>query len=688
MLGNDLSELCLDEKVEETIRVLSAVSRQPIVGLSKTPPRYDGKVADVIPFELRFSLGDEYHVRVWQNIERDEKLNRFKYYPNYGYELKDKDGKVIGSKEFIRAQSFTPQEMRSDPSAIEEEMMGIMRHSMGGIDTETPFMDFERYSVGGLETDMGESYFDSVYLRMMCHMKERGFEMPPILSKDGAVKEAMYKGDVDTVREMLDLKLAEVERSYHEGCLVHAKEEAKAILELANTKRMQRDKTVPLIEKFSYMDHITIPGGNGNQKYNILVVEDFGSTPRDHQGTLERLSQKVASELAKKGNYGGTNVFGTVNLPECIELCETGQIHAILMDGGHFSLGLAQQELESIGCSIDVSHPNTGLNTLRSGYDEKKAWKGMIYDVIEAAGHETPPCTIIPHNILDTKVGDFVHQMIGQEDRLGPIKDKLSEKHREQMCKAWDVGIRAEQAAGGSEYRPDERYDIASQMELQNMHFEYEMRYAQDAAKIGNDLSKTDFFIALEALMEQHTGFMPNFEVMKPTDIVEMFHALEIALRAHPKYADDPGLKRVLEHSLARGLSFAANSIDDVGFYKMSGREMRAFTNLVANSYIMIDNLKNQPHTSKYFDDIRIPSPRLSRGRVSVHDLVEREMMWPIIHMAEWSMKGDAKFSNPMTRFLLGYGRRIAKLAGCQEQFDDRYKEEFGIERLHKEKES
>jgi len=341
-------ELTEEPEYKRTIRVLEEmIGEKAEVTMHEG---FDGRLKDRIPFGCRINFGKQYKIELWHLLQRDD-VNGLTMWMarDWGYRVRNNEGKVLMKTRWASSEGYEREEIEED-KVIPEARKNIISKSLGGFDVESPaFMDFERYTLKSLsgenrwieKNENGEedgenrddSYFKSVYLAIMCDLKEKGLEMPPILSKRESIRELMFEGKVEEVESELELALSEVE-SIGKGCLFHAQEEAKEIRKLAVEKQKYYDKNIPLIEKLTSVDVKTVPGNNC-RKRNILVVEDFGDIPTDHQGTIGRLSRKLTEELAKRGNYCGTNIFSTMNLGQCLNICGSGQIDLILMDGGN-----------------------------------------------------------------------------------------------------------------------------------------------------------------------------------------------------------------------------------------------------------------------------------------------------------------------------------------------------------------
>jgi len=490
----------------------------------------------------------------------------------------------------------------------------------------------------------------------------------------------MMKGNKESVKSLLDEELIDIASKYPKGCLEHAKAEADAIKRLTQKKNQYHDKSVPLKEKITYIDITTVPGNNTKRKYNILVVEDFGGI-HNHQGTVRRLSRKIVTDLSKTGKYGGTNIFNTFNICDCIELCGTGQVDAIIMDGGQNAGAIANELMESIGLSMSVSvnGQDAGLPQM-DGYGEKQMWKNMIYERLESNGHTQPPCTIVPSNIMDFDVAMLVDSMLKQEDPFKDIKDKLLDKHAKEKEKAFELEQKGSAAAGDRKYDRFEQVMNQHSEELENLHFEKHMRNAKGAAKIGREMSLDDFAVAFDHLLGQNIP--DNFEHTKPYDIIKGLQAIETVLHKYSQYAKDERIREILEYSLGTKLCCSVAAMEDTGYYTGVSNGMIHFVNVVSNVYTVVDYLKNQEHLKEVADNMKIHETGLGNRRMSLNEFVENEILFPILTVAAHGVTMNNRFKKPSRNFLVACARKLAKLTDCVDRFDHIYKHKMGFESL------
>jgi len=339
------------ETLEKTIDVLSKVTNQSS-NLQYTPEFFKEKLDDVLPFYAVLNFGEEYNVRLWHILKKDRDENCWD--ADYlGHILRDNNKKVLSEGFWSSSESYELSEILEDKKIIDRARINFLLKQLGGISVEYPsFMDYESHTLDSLNGD--ESYFNSIYLSIMCSLKEKGVKLPPILSKKEHIREAMHEGDVKTLDAFLSEELAEVKSCFESRMLFHSEFEAEKIRQFTLEMQQYHDKSVPLVEKFSDWDPIIIPGKNSKRKYNVLVVEDFGNPllMEDRLGTINKLSKKLAEEMASTGKYAGTNIFATMNLSQGMDICGTGQIDAILMDGGYYGLTEAQKFLEPNGGAL------------------------------------------------------------------------------------------------------------------------------------------------------------------------------------------------------------------------------------------------------------------------------------------------------------------------------------------------
>ncbi|VVB77593.1 Uncharacterised protein [uncultured archaeon] len=409
-----MEEQTLEEKLNANLQVLSAVIGKPIT-LFQRLEGFNGVITPEIRFDCHLNFGDEYKVNLWQILKKESYMgDTFWGVDNAGNKLVNGDGKVISRNSYSSSESYSEEALVEDSKSIHRIRTAFLLKEIKGMDVESPaFMDYESYTLESLKGD--DSYFRSVYLAIMCSLKERGINLPPILCKSENIREAMYRGDTETLDFILNEELEKVSEQYGQNMLKHSELEADEIKRFAFRRKLYLDRSVPLIEKIDFLRPFTVPGNNSSKKYNVLVVEDFGDPFQDRFGTIDLLGEKVAKELSEIGGYEGTNIFSTFNICDCLEVCGTGQIDAILMDGGHFLLGEAEEIMMMEGLKVGVSqnHESTEIPNL-DGYGEKSIWRNKIYDLLERRGYDRPPCLIVPKGIMKMATGKFVDDMLSR----------------------------------------------------------------------------------------------------------------------------------------------------------------------------------------------------------------------------------------------------------------------------------
>jgi hypothetical protein len=401
----------LEEKLNSEINLLSAVTNQPVLSFYKNPVKFDGNLSDELSFNCRLYLGNMFDIKFWQTFRKEKPAyNRCWFVDSAGYEVRNNNC-IISRSSYSSSESFEESDLKMDSCIIDRLRLNFLLNEIKGIDVENPeFMNYEHYTLDSLKDR--DSYFKSIYLAIMCYLKEKGVKLAPILSKDNDIRKLMYKGDIESLDDILKTRLLEIKSEYNQGMYFHASYESDKIREFALKRRQYHDKTIPLIEKMIDWNIKTIKGNGQKRTYNILIVEDFGAG-LDDLGTLDLLSQKVYEELEKLNKYQGSNIFSTCNICDCIEICGTGQIDAILMDGGQYHLGNAEEIAMMNGLRVESSIKDNPVQIPNlDGFSEKKYWRKIIFENIIANGHSPPPCLIIPKNIMNMAVGNFVSEML------------------------------------------------------------------------------------------------------------------------------------------------------------------------------------------------------------------------------------------------------------------------------------
>lgn len=378
-----------------------------LMGELKPPLRGEEK-----PFTYKLVLGnegDEYKVDFGVVFcDRDspgEWLPSFKWKVSYNNNEVLKGGAVNTSTE-LGKYDFR------DRDKIHKTLVEELSHSIGGPDTEVPFMNFESYSVESLKGE--NSYFKNIYLALMTHMKERGLNMPPILSKRDYIREPMLSGDVDKVNKVLSIAMAFDTDGFDKRIKNHMEIEAEIIRKHVLWEADKRNHDVPIEEVFPYMKTVVIEKGRtAFGKYNILVVEN----DLYNYGIF---TDRVLETMENDGRYKGSKIITEVNLPNCMDVCKSGRIDVILFDWtnpSHEEVWMVQpktvnpfyemyygKEQGQLGIDqngINIATPDGNLldweatKKKSEKVDIRNKWMDMITDACEAEGVEPPPFFIV-----------------------------------------------------------------------------------------------------------------------------------------------------------------------------------------------------------------------------------------------------------------------------------------------------
>jgi hypothetical protein len=294
----------LEDIVEKKANLLSGVTGLPIT------KKYADLIETVDAASMHYilALGTEYKIDIIDFTTVDD----HGYEANINWTLTF-NGRLITRKGFNIGSTY-----KNTPRNI---TFRNVSDCLGGVDSETAFMDYERYSSSSLEDNAKDSYFQNIYLMIMTHMKERGMKMPQILSKNGDVRKAMNSGKVE---ELKLLVRSAMEEEADSRCLAHMLAESEVLADQAESIRQRRDRSIDLFEKFTDLTVKKVPGEKILPPYNILVVEN--EAPFGH------LTRLVAQRLASDGRYGATNLIMDYNLSACMQVCETGQISLVMFD--------------------------------------------------------------------------------------------------------------------------------------------------------------------------------------------------------------------------------------------------------------------------------------------------------------------------------------------------------------------
>src|SRR3989338_10350561 len=140
----------LEERFEEIKGLLSEVTQQPVIS-EMNPERFDGNLDDSLSFEFNMLLGAEYRIHMWQNIKKDDRYSAW-FEDDCGFELNDKNGKLIGQNRYSSTAGFSLDEYVNDPAVVNKTQLSFLLRNLGGIDVhDTPFMDYESYTLDSLD---------------------------------------------------------------------------------------------------------------------------------------------------------------------------------------------------------------------------------------------------------------------------------------------------------------------------------------------------------------------------------------------------------------------------------------------------------------------------------------------------------------------------------------------------------
>ncbi len=317
-------------------------------------------------------------------------------------------GEKLCEKSYGSSEGYDYLKLIQQPTIRDAWLKGILK-GIGGISVDHPaFMDYESFSFKSLDhsknhEERDNSYFDCLYLRLMTHMKERGYEMPPILSKHEDLRETMFLGQKDETETLLFGKLAEIISNGDERCIAHAKAEAEKIREYTTHIAYEQDSNIPLSKKFLDTPRKIVPGKKAEEIYNVLVIEDLNE---NYHLKGPELTENVFHTLEELG-FCGSYVYSQINLPSAMEICSTGQMDAIIVDGRNVepfeSFYHGQGGGMTFGENGEILFMKDGEKMtedevkehMRENPNIKHAWVGKICEQAEAKGHTSPPSYVM-----------------------------------------------------------------------------------------------------------------------------------------------------------------------------------------------------------------------------------------------------------------------------------------------------
>lgn len=391
-----------------------------------------GVAKQEIPFTYHLALGrkgDQYTIDFAMVFTDDWTPGRWlpnvKWTVSYnGDEIFNVGGMVCTSK-VLRHTDF------GNRQKVESLLVDELKHHVGGPDTEVPFMDYESYSLASLKKE--NSYFENIYLVLMTHMKERGLQLPPILSKREYIKGPMLAGDVNTVNQILSSLLSFESQNFATNIQAHMKAEAQAIKEHTLWEAKKKDPTVPLEVAFPHTKVTKIEKGNSIfPGYTILAVENdlrnYGA-----------FSQTIARSLDADARYKGSKVITEYNLHACMQLCASDRVDVILFDWTNPSHeevlmvrhedpnpfyqmyhGSAQAVLTIDDEGIVASTQDGKLLDAKAMKEEseridiRNEWMNMIKAACAKSGVQAPPCFIVRSGAELQDLAKIVCQKLGK----------------------------------------------------------------------------------------------------------------------------------------------------------------------------------------------------------------------------------------------------------------------------------
>ncbi len=420
----------LEDKLAKKEDFLSAITGLPITGKTLVPedpghifktPFNPDEPACILPFSYSLTLGsgeDSYSL----DIEIIHKDRGEVYAPSVSWSI-SRNSKELASSEYTTfgVNAFSPSELT--PAELKRARIETLLSEIGGISAgrhEVPFMDYESFSVDSLNNG-DASYFRNIYLILMCNMKERGLQMPPIISKSHNLSQTMEKGDVEGIEKQLSLQLASLRLQLDDRSYQHVLAEAECIRGYTMQQQKWLSPRVPLTEKVRRACYTILPGMPHNgRKYNIFAVEnDLSNYGKFTDGVIE--------SLKKDGRYGGSAVWKEENLPSLMDYCNTGQVDILLFDWrnpsyeemlqfrGDYPAGISYSESGELEYHLsDGSVRNEEeMEHAAEGTGIRDRWMDMIENTCIEKGVATPPHFIILYESELRDISKIVSQKLG-----------------------------------------------------------------------------------------------------------------------------------------------------------------------------------------------------------------------------------------------------------------------------------
>lgn len=488
----------------------------------------------------------------------------------------------------------------------------------------------------------------------------------------------MYNGDVQGVTKILEDVVSEISKTHSQGASSFSFAEAAEIINFVYEREKYHDKNIDLSEKITNADKYTIPGEN-TKKYNILVVEDISWNLDDR--TAGRLGKKVLAELTKTGKYCGTSIYATISLAECMHICGTGQIDAIVMDGGADPWKELNKSLEGTDISISVKQNDVELDVSQiSSYKEKNSWQERIFSAIKYNGHALPPCAIFPKGILNKDLGKYIDLvMLKQQHPLYKVLELTQEENEKEMINARALELAGQDAL--AHYLGTAAMNIPEITRRNEMERDYiidkQISHSKGISMLGKKLSANEFDFMMYDLVAQQLG--SNMEKMRPTEVMRGLQTIELACITNPEHASNRESLRELDAKLGEIISLSAAQMEDTSFFIHNN--MDVYVNLVSNVSLIIEQLKTKEHYKLVVDEMQISRP-WSDNSNNLVDFVEKNILYNILHTTAHYAGKDHMLTNPISSFLITQGKKLAAVVSKEKEFEERYQKIINPEKL------
>jgi len=666
---NLLENTSIDDIIKERLTFISKISGKELTSLEVQKSKF-AKGAEQFNHTLNFSLDNKYFIQI---------IDILNYLPEWSIWKKEVEFSITSQNKKIYEEQFSsttniPGGHAYDisESKLQKEINETIKSRIGGIYVEAvPLYDYESFTFNDFTKE--HVYGANLYRIILALMKDEGKLLPPMLIKEPLITELMENGEVQKLDDLLLSKISSLGREYEQFAFDHMIFERNKIQEYAEHKKEYLDPSIPLSKKATNLAKVFVPGETYKDKINILVIEDFPDFLEDN-GSLGILAEKMSVDLAKTHMFDGATIYRTVNLSECMWLCNTGQIQLIVADGKGDKLSQAMEYLNKNNISIQIKQGDETLNPdVFDGSKEKIMWINRIYDSLEEKDLPKPAHIILPKNFMDIDLATLIKGMLPVESKFSVEEDLLINKHLAELTEVFDIQKDADLAChrkDTSEYMNSTK-SYMDKRPVQKILLDQKRRWAEGAVAMGENLSKEQFDMTLYSFINQNVP--DNFEHATPYALMEGLQKIDIITTKYEEYMSDKNIRLELYNELNTRLFTSVRQLQDTSYFTMCHQNLGILSNLVANTYVLLKKM-NEYNKEEFFSLNKEKAEDQRNIGDSVEELVDRTIFYSLAIAS--SLKRDDR-TNDMSEFLVKYSKKIAEVSNAMPSFNHNYKRLF-----------